>query len=305
MTFSKPTVFILGAGSSEKFPLGENLVREIIAGIEFSKNSNLHDLGISELDYVNFIKQLRFNDPNSIDVFLEENPYHIKIGRIAIAQNLIKKEDELQLFPPNSSPNNWYKTFVDELRISKYRTFSSNSVTIFTYNYERSLEHYLTKIIQHRMGVKEEDAKLIRNKIPIYYLHGSLGSLNEKDSNFRSYETKINVNTLRIASNSIRIISEQSDDYECQQQLRTALTNAENIFFFGFGFHPVNMKRLMRAGLREALSRQNVKVIAIKYNIANKIWGNIVKNQFEGLLNGRQPSSTIYDYLKENGFENY
>ncbi len=86
--------------------------------------------------------------------------------------------------------------------------------------------------------------------------------------------------------------------------LRTALTNAEKIFFFGFGFHPVNMKRLMNAGLREALSHQNNKVIAIKYDIANKIWGNIVKNQFESLLNGRQPSSTIYDYLKENGFEN-
>ncbi len=304
MTFSKPTVFILGAGSSEKFPLGGNLVREIIAGIEFSKNSNLHDLGISESDYVNFINQLRFADPNSIDVFLEENPDYIEIGRIAIAQSLIKKEDELQLFPPFSSNTNWYKKFVDELGINKPKS-PSNYITIFTYNYERSLEHYLTRIIQHRMIVKEEDAKMIRDKIPIYHLHGSLGSLNEKDSNFRSYETKIDVNTLRIASNSIRIISEQSDDYECQQQLRTALTNAEKIFFFGFGFHPVNMRRLMNAGLREALSRQNVKVIAIKYNIANKIWGNIVKNQFEGLLNGRQPSSTIYDYLKENGFENY
>ncbi len=222
MTFSKPTVFILGAGSSEKFPLGENLIREIITDIEFSKNPSLHDLGISESDYVNFIKQLRFNDPNSIDIFLEENPDHIEIGRVAIAQNLIKKEDELQLFLPNSDPENWYRKFVDELGISKNRNLSSNSVTIFTYNYERSLEHYLTTIIQHRMGVKEEDAKLTRNKIPIYYLHGSLGSLNENDSNFRSYETKIDANTLRIASNCIRIISEQSDDYECQQQFKNS-----------------------------------------------------------------------------------
>lgn len=303
MTFSKPTVFILGAGSSEKFPLGGNLVREIIDGIEFSKNPDLHDLGISESDYVNFINQLRFADPNSIDVFLEENLDHIKIGRIAIAQCLIRKEDELQLFPPNSNSNNWYKIFVDELGIDKNVKPSSNSVTIFTYNYERSLEHYLTRIIQYRMTVKEEDAKRIRNNIPIYHLHGSLGSLNEKDSNFRSYETKIDANTLRIASNSIRIISEQSDEYECQQQLSTALTNAEKIFLFGFGFHPVNVKRLMNAGLREALLRQNDKIIAIKYDIANKIWGNIVKNQFEGLLNGRQPSSTISNYLKENGFE--
>lgn len=303
MTFSKPTVFILGAGSSEKFPLGEDLVRKIIADIKFSKNPDLHDLGISESNYVDFINQLRFTDPNSIDVFLEENPDYIEIGRIAIAQSLIKIEDELQLFPPFSSRANWYKKFVDELRINKMKS-PSNYVTIFTYNYERSLEHYLTRIIQNRMRVSEEDAKSIRDILPIYHLHGSLGSLNEKDSNFRPYETKINVNTLRIASNSIRIISEQSDDYECQQQLRTALTNAEKIFFFGFGFHPVSMRRLMNAGLREAFSHQNNKVIAIKYDIANKIWGNIVKNQFEGLLNGRQPSSTIYNYLKENGFGN-
>ena len=78
------------------------------------------------------------------------------------------------------------------------------------------MEHYLSRIIQNRMRVKEEDVKIIRDKIPIYHLHGSLGSLNEKDFNFRSYETKIDVNTLRIASNSIRIISEQYDDYECQ-----------------------------------------------------------------------------------------
>lgn len=304
MPFQRQTVLILGAGSSETFPLGWQLVRGIVSDSVFGKNPALHSNGVSEQAYAEFLKQLKFADPASIDAFLEENPDLIKVGRLAIANQLISAEKEDSLFPPFSSENNWYKTFANSIGISKNGKPSENKVTIFTYNYDRSLEHYLTRVIQNRMRTSEGDAEFIRKKISIHHLHGSLGSLEHSNPNFRPYSSKIDQDSLRVASESIKIIHEQSDDYECKTELQMAIQNAEQIYFFGFGYHPVNMRRLMNSGLREKLSKKDgCKIVPLRYNIIDRVWKKILKEQFEDLIPFTSESSNnISGYLYHYGF---
>lgn len=306
MPFGKKSVFILGAGSSEKFPLGYPLVREIISDSIFSKNPSLQKNGVSESEYLAFLDQLRFADPSSIDAFLEENDDLIHVGRLAIAYNLMKREDELELFPPKSSVGNWYKKFADALGVTKYGKPPINDVTVFTYNYERSLEHYLTKVIQKRMRIEEEEARGIRKKIPIYHLHGSLGSLEKGAVNFRPYSNAIDEKTLKIAADSIKIIHEQLDEYDCQQIMRQTFRAAEKIFFFGFGYHPVNMRRLMNAGLREKLLlNDSCEYYTLHYRIEERFWTEIKAVRFEGLLRTSKEFNWDIDvFLNHFGFDN-
>ena len=311
MPFNQKTVFILGAGSSAAFPLGLELIRNIISDDSIFTSMGLdllREAGITQVDYRGFISQLRYADPNSIDAFLEENPDLVEIGKFAIAYQLLKREDELDLFPPKSEMNNWYKKLADALGIDKNGKPSQNELKIFTYNYERSLEHYLTRVIQHRMRIDENEAREIREKVPIYHLHGSLGSLSPQEQNFRAYTSDTSWGSLKVAAGSLRIISEQSDDYSCGDQLRTAFSEAEKIFFLGFGYHNVNMRRLMSAGLREKLEKKGeAKIIPLRYQIHDIFWKKILKNQFESLLQDTGELSYGYgisDYLIAYGFEN-
>jgi hypothetical protein len=284
MLFDQNTVLILGAGSSDKFPLGQQFIRDIILDNKHEGvNPSINENGITTEEYSKFVSQLKFADPNSIDAFLEENPHLVKTGKYAIAYNLMKKENENALFPSESNEGNWYKRLADELGIVKNGSLKHNKLKIFTYNYERSLEHYLARVIQTRMGISEKEAQIIQEEISIYHLHGSLGSLNPNDKYYREYNSIINKDLLKIAAESITIIFEQSDEYSCSNELKIALLEAKKIYFFGFGYHHVNMRRLMNSGLREKLQmKDKCQIVPLRYGIVDETVANINRNQFEG-----------------------
>lgn len=305
MPFENNTILILGAGSSENFPLGSGLVRDIISNDRIADSSFLSENGITASNYLEFVKHLRNYDPSSVDHYLERNTDKINVGRYAIAHSLMIKEDPENLFPPKSSIGNWYHVLGNYLEADT-DSFFTNKLTIFTFNYERSLEYYLLKIVQERRRVDEDEAALLLSRIPIYYLHGNLGSLNGADKNYREYKPIVTPQTLKTAAESIRIIFEQSDEYGCQLQLNQAIKNAEKIFIFGFGYHPTNMRRLMNAGLREKLkSKELIKVIPLRNGIEEVKWKSILQDQFENLLEVTNSSSPlrIQRYLHAFGFD--
>lgn len=52
------------------------------------------------------------------------------------------------------------------------------------------------------------------------------------------------VEAINIAASGIKIISENMDNTPDFQMARRCLQQAERIFFFGFGYHPTNLRRL-------------------------------------------------------------
>ena len=78
----------------------------------------------------------------SVDAFLEHRPEYLQIGKLSIALCIMAHEHEKKLF---NAQRNWY----DYLRIklnSSFDEFGDNKLSIITFNYDRSIEHYLLMV---------------------------------------------------------------------------------------------------------------------------------------------------------------
>lgn len=144
----KNIVLILGAGASHDFgyPLGNDLKARVAIVL---KNSNFQKLlrngyGLRPAikhSMEDFIDSLKNDRVLTIDKFLENSPSdRQKLGKVAIAQIIMECEDENRLFA--QSPN-WYRVLFSNMNLSQQlHQFGSNKLSIITFNYDRSLEHY-------------------------------------------------------------------------------------------------------------------------------------------------------------------
>lgn len=247
----EPTVLVLGAGASMQFgfPSGAGLVDAILSTRQMSGESHRIFHKILETDYApggldNFLRALRMSARPSIDAFLEHNPRFMEIGKLAIAAALIPFEDEYKLFYVNS----WYKTLFQNMNTSLDQ-FHQNKLAVITYNYDRSLEHFLITALENAYeGVTHKEAVELVSMIPIIHLHGKLGEIpGLKDEAWsRSYiNAGLGQQQLKKAAEGIKIIHENiGSDFEFirAQELIGA---AEKICFLGFGYDETNLKRLL------------------------------------------------------------
>ena len=160
---TEKTVLITGAGASVPYdyPAGESLVKLICEGLGAYHGSltnstkRLIDLGFGAEIVLGFVDALRKSGRLSVDAFLEHRTEFIEIGKCAIAQQLIRQEYPEKLFSVDSSEN-WYQYLFNKMSTS-FEDLSANELSIVTFNYDRSLEHYLHTAIMNAYGV--DDAK--------------------------------------------------------------------------------------------------------------------------------------------------
>jgi hypothetical protein len=235
----KPTVLILGAGASVHvgYPLGKTLIENVC---KWSLDG-LAETWRSQEEVRDFIRRLSRSAHYSIDAFLEQNPEYVELGRIVIARAIKTKEDIKRLFPPNDS--GWYQYLFNTLASDGLEGFGANSLSIITFNYDRSLECYLHEALKARFRLSPDEATQHLRKLKIIHPHGMLGFYPEIP-----YE--VGYDELLEISRGIKIIhefSEPSDGAFCSGDFKVAhecLTNSERIFFLGFGFHLDNVRRL-------------------------------------------------------------
>jgi hypothetical protein len=60
----------------------------------------------------------------------------------------------------------------------------------------------------------------------------------------RQYEPIVDQFTVKIAADSLRIISEENHQAETLQQARAVIADARHVLFLGFGYHQENLSRL-------------------------------------------------------------
>ena len=274
---TKQTIFILGAGASNpyKYPLGIELVKIICGNLENapskeSEKSNfeiLQGFGYSADVLLNFKKELIYSDTPSIDSFLEHRSEYLELGKLAIAQALIPFEITDNLF---SAKRSWYKYIFGKLSTS-FNDFDKNKISFLTFNYDRSLEHYLMTALHHKYGKTEKECADKLQKIPIVHLYGQLSSLpwqNHSGNNVREYDTTITPETLKKSSAQIKIIYEDVDkmnDPEFKKAFQL-LRTASRIYFLGFGYHETNLRRLrLISSLSDRLSEP--KIFGTSYHL--------------------------------------
>ena len=254
----RETVLVLGAGASAPygFPTGPALVDDIIARFA-NQVERMIRRGTLDIRYdqraKSFVERLRTADAESIDAFLEHNPQFQEIGKLAIASHILRAESGGDFFDrnPEVRARQWYRYLWKILAKKGIDGFPSWPLKIVTFNYDRSLEQYFHTTLQSMFGVDDEAAGKCIARLPICHVHGQLGRLpwqsgDGLDVPYGMQLDGCSKEMMDAAMNGISIIHEDLQKRGSIFAARQWLSDAQVIGFLGFGYHPVNMARLVK-----------------------------------------------------------
>jgi hypothetical protein len=240
----EPTCLILGAGASAHlgFPLGVALKDRMVAELqsEHFADSGASNLGIPSniicnTDHALMCQQLGFGGWRSPDAFLEKHPEHRTLGKHLIASMLRVHENENALM---TERRGWYTQLVDALLAESIDDFRRNQLSIITYNYDRSVDCVIHRLVQHRYGLDSDSAwQLVCDVIPIIHVHGTLGP-------YPSVPYGLHGRSTEKAADAIKIVSEVQDDTPEFRAATRCLQRANRIIIVGFAFAMQNVERL-------------------------------------------------------------
>ena len=255
----KQTLLILGTGASIPygFPDGRTTMLDICEAIKGEKYDQLIErLGHRVDRSRDFAQEMIKSGLASVDSFLESRPEYIDVGKIAIAHFLIPYEMPGVLWPRKRVRNadgtrswekpRWYEYLFQKLKAEADtpEAFSENRLSIITFNYDRSLEHFLFTSIRNTFGLDDTVTAQVFSTIPIVHVHGMLGPFAPVVEGGRPYTNQLSLEALALAAKHLRVIHEAIDDAEWFQQARELISTQQKMCFLGFGYHPTNVRRL-------------------------------------------------------------
>lgn len=263
---TKKIILVLGAGASAPFgyPLGEELSHEIYMSLNSGSTSGMRGC-LLELDYDesllnSFGHKLQYS-ALSIDMFLENNDHYRDVGRASIAFALIQRELENKLFDHRNS-RNWYKYLFSKMNC-ELAYFDHNLISFVTFNYDRSLEHFLFTAARNNFSdVSCEKVVQKLNFLTIRHVYGSLGRLpwqkpspHEFCSYERKYGTVLSPDIVSESSKCIKIVHDDDITKDPFILIQLLLEDAEAVYMIGFGYDATNLRRL---GITENYSAENI-----------------------------------------------
>lgn len=268
------TVLILGAGAS--VPYGFPSAQKLKDLICHDLPSKLANTGIDAAKFALFKSSLRRSGCLSVDSFLESRPEYAEVGKAAIAATLLPMEQTGELFDkwdtvrlkPSISQDYlrnwpWYDFLLGVLCDGvKFSAVGDNKLSVITFNYDRSLEHYLFTAVKNRYGESDHECAEAISRIPIVHVYGSLGRLEwqegSDEANTVPYDSKGEAKHILTAARSIEILREGNEGTPAFVLARQLIKSAQRVYVLGFGYHPVNMERLgISVGSRLPLSSQS------------------------------------------------
>lgn len=252
------TTLILGAGASYpyRFPTSREL-NEIIIGSNVGALTAIRERLGHEIDWLDAARTLsdsNYYHPNfddfrqafaqsashSIDLFVQARAreYEQYQAQIAVAAIFLCCETEATL-----QVEDWYRQLWNEVLRQGGRNIPPNQLSVITFNYERSLEHYLAHKAKAAFGLGSlENAHQWLSRIPITHVYGQLGSLSRSPlPDFIPFGNMYGDNVWK-AAGKLRLADPRSGGAEGAWS--ECLSHAENIFFLGFGFWPENLALL-------------------------------------------------------------
>jgi hypothetical protein len=176
-----PTVLVLGAGAScpYGFPTAKQLrndICEAFANRDTPAVRLLGDNAAPAKTFLEFREAFWKSGTSSVDAFLEGRREFLPVGKLAIAYCLIAYENEKNLYDPPEPDQHWYLDLSERLN-SSFDEFENNKLSIITFNYDRSLEHYLFTSLLHWHGRSVDDCIEKFAKLPIIHVYGQLGKI--------------------------------------------------------------------------------------------------------------------------------
>ena len=267
--FKRPTLFVLGAGSSAEvgLPVGTQLAETIGKKMDIRFEHGFKPIGYGDLELFQHVTNQRRSDTEpyqraawlirdgiglarSIDDFLDlhrSNTYVNRYGKAAIAKAITEAERESRLFAGEHTgaitfdlrevTGTWLVKFMHMLSpgIPKENVrHIFDNVSFIVFNYDRCLEHFLSKALPKLYGIRDEEAIEIVRSLPILHPYGIVG-----DAPFGFGRTDYFA-----SPDAIKTYTEQIGDTDVIAKLVAEVERAECIVFLGFAFHSQNMQML-------------------------------------------------------------
>ncbi|MEX2182120.1 MAG: hypothetical protein WD771_08760 [Gemmatimonadaceae bacterium] len=198
--------------------------------------SDLLNYGFAEQRITQFQSALRESGQLSADAFLELRPEFSSIGKLAIARALIPYEHSAHLFERDAP--HLYDLIWKALK-APVKQFGENRLTIVTFNYDRSFEHYLCQVAHHSFNARGSELQELVSCVPVHHVYGSLGSLTQ-----RAYDARVDAVLVNVAAESLRVMNERIETDPELTEAQAALEDAQRVLFLGFGYDELNLQRL-------------------------------------------------------------
>jgi len=251
------TVFILGAGASVpyKYPSGrelrfdicEKFVKRIkaLGQLPQKQTSELHDILENTRPFRDaFLKSSIY----SIDFFLARNPRFSEIGKVAIISSILEAERN-SVFREDMDEytvQDWYSLLFNKMVEGltapvDYRNFSENKVTFITFNYDRSLEHFLYESLSNSFCSTPENKNEIKDQlrqIRIFHVYGVIDNLPWQGEG-TDYKASFSLDSINRMRNNIKLIHERTALEN--REMERAMRNASRFYFLGFGYAEENL----------------------------------------------------------------
>lgn len=310
-------VLVLGAGAScpYDFPSGEMLKANVVDingsdRIDEFKKTFKHD-SFDEEAFELFRVRLQRSPVRSVDAFLEANPNWMAIGKQAIAYRLIQRENPDRLINENIARDNWYQYVFELLIDSGLDSLSDNKFSVITFNYDRSFEFYLINGLMNTFGLSFRDAKGAMTFLKVVHVHGQLGELSDYTATGvgRNYSTAVTVESVNIAANGIKIISELSSershpDWDGFRSAWDLLEDAEFIVFIGFRYNRQNLNRLLNCKIKSTEDKAQPHItgslLGFKRSEIPKLIDPAFQNMGVNFTANIDPKHGALDFIRES-----
>lgn len=252
---TQQTLFILGAGAS--FPYGyptglglrENICLNTYNRIQKYTQKLDRPGGMEAYNLLEkskkFVEVFSKSQNESIDLFLARNKEFSEVGKVAIALELVYRESKSTF--TEGMKCHWYRHLFGEMTkhlISpdSFRDIEKNKVSFITFNYDRSLEHFLCDAFAHSFySAKEEDIIRCLSAIPIIHTYGVLDKLPWQQGK-RAYGGAYEFTDILKMKDNIKTIYERNKSGN--EDIKGLISEAQRIFILGFGFGPENVEIL-------------------------------------------------------------
>jgi hypothetical protein len=285
-----PTVLVLGAGASYPygFPTAKQLKELICEQFSSSRTPPSQLLSCVNPEGSKFTPEefstfrdafLKSGQP-SVDAFLERRPELIGVGKLAIAFCLMPFEDEEKLYYPDPRRGgDWYEHLSVKLN-SSFEEFGENKLSIITFNYDRSLEHYLLNSLINLHGKTRDECAKALAQIPIVHVYGQLGAQPYPQQGSQMYrpDQAVHPRYVETAAAGIKLYHEEAE--ESSTRARELLSGAKRICFLGFSYNEFNVARLK---LHESKFDLSTLIIGTTRGLVGRELEDAKKRLFEAL----------------------
>jgi hypothetical protein len=298
--FSKPTMFIVGAGASfdYRMPLGADLVAGTAAATDFWWEHHVSHLP-SRGDQALFenLQRRCGGDKNKINLYvrsgqmlasslssavsiddalyqLSEFPEVVELGKVCISRTILEAESKSALkisadvghLPSGAGKDGWieqmFSMAITGLKQNEFRKKAFAQVTFINFNYDRCIEHYIFWALQ-RQGIPASEAEATVAELNMIRPYGSLGSVIQGTKDYLPFGQFMKHQDYFPLTNRIRTYTE-SEVMHDKEVVERLVSEASMFIFLGFGFHRQNLE-LLRA--RGDLAFRASKILATVFRV--------------------------------------